>query len=124
MSQELIEQQLRRLEGLLHPDRTKGALEKTKPEHDPAELGALEGVGYRSSDPDVQVSVYIFPNWNKHNAVSKQLKDEYTDDKGVHVVTATNGPMLLFGHTRVDGKKGANAKFRLGDIVSAFAGDE
>lgn len=123
MSEELVNKQLSRLNGLMHPDRTKIDLEKGDPEHAPEELGALAGVGYHSSNPHIHVSVYIFSSWSKHQSVSQQLKDEVAGD-GVHVVTATNGPMLFVGHTRIDGPGGTDARFALGDIVSAFSGDE
>ena len=123
MSEELVNKQLSRLNGLMHSDRTKIDLEKGDPEHTPEELGALAGVGYRSRNPDIQVSVYVFSSWSKHQSISQQLKEEFAED-GVHVVTATNGPMLFFGHTRVDGPNGTDARFALGDVVSAFAGDE
>ena len=123
MSDELVNKQLSRLKGLMHPDRTKIALEETDPEHAPEELGALAGVGYHSSNPHIHVSVYIFSSWSKHQSVSQQLKDEVAGD-GVYVLTASNGPMLFVGHTRIDGPKGTEARFALGDIVSAFSGDE
>jgi|GEM_PF-4025176 len=123
MSEELVNKQLSRLNGLMHPDRTRIALEKVDPEHAPEKLGALAGVGYRSRNPDIQVSVYVFSSWSKHQSVSEKLKEECAED-GVHVVTATNGPMLFFGHTRIDGPGGIDARFALGDIVSAFSGDE
>jgi hypothetical protein len=123
MSEELVSKQLSRLSGLMHPERTRIALEKADPERAPEELGALAGVGYRSHNPDIRVSVYIFSSWSQHQPISKQLKEEFAAD-GVHVVTATNGPMLFFGHTRTDGPKGMDARFALGDIVSAFSGDE
>ncbi len=123
MSEELIHKQLSRLNGLIHPDRTKIVLEKSDPEHAPDDLGALAGVGYHSRNPQIYVSVYIFSSWSKHQSVSQQLKEELADD-GVHVVTATNGPMLFVGHTRIDGPDGTDARFALGDIVSAFSGDE
>lgn len=123
MSEELVDKQLSRLNGLMHADRTRIALEKVEPERDPEKLGALAGVGYRSHNPDIHVSVYIFSSWSQHQPVSQQLKEEFAAD-GVHIVTATNGPMLFFGHTRIDGPGGTDARFALGDIVSAFSGDE
>jgi len=123
MSEELVNKQLSRLNGLMHSDRTKIALEKGDPEHAPEDLGALAGVGYHSSNPHIHVSVYIFSSWSKHQSVSQQLKEEVAGD-GVHVLTATNGPMLFVGHTRIDGPNGTDARFALGDIVSAFSGDE
>jgi hypothetical protein len=123
MSDELVSKQLSRLNGLMHSDRTKIDLEKGDPEHAPEDVGALAGVGYHSSKPHIHVSVYVFSSWSKHQAVSQQLKEEVSGD-GVHVVTATNGPMLFVGHTRIDGPEGTDARFALGDIVSAFSGDE
>ena len=123
MSEELVNKQLSRLNGLMHPDRTKIILENGDPEHAPEDLGALAGVGYHSSNPHIHVSVYIFSSWSKHQSISQRLKEEVAGD-GVHVLTASNGPMLFVGHTRIDGPNGTDARFALGDIVSAFAGDE
>lgn len=123
MSEELVNKQLSRLNGLMHPDRTKIILENGDPEHEPDDLGALAGVGYHSSNPHIHVSVYIFSSWSKHQSISQRLKEEVAGD-GVHVLTASNGPMLFVGHTRIDGPNGTDARFALGDIVSAFAGDE
>lgn len=124
MSGESIEEQLSRLESLLCPSRTRVTLEKTNPEHSPEELGALAGVGYLARNPDLRVSVYIFGDWGKHREVSKQLRSRFAGETGVYAQAVTNGPMLLFAHTRIDGPDGTAAKYRLDDIMSAFAGDE
>lgn len=123
MSEELVTRQLSRLRGLMHPERTRVALEEGEPELPVEEVGALAGVGYRGADPDLRVSVYVFDSWSAHRDVAQQLTDEFTAD-GVHIVTGSNGPMLFFGHTRIDGEGGTEARFALGDIASAFAGDE
>lgn len=123
MSEELVKKQLNRLNGLMHPERTRVALERGEPEREPEALGALAGEGYRSHDPDIHVSVYVFASWSELQPVAKQLQEELAAD-GVHVAIASNGPMLFVGHTRIDGQGGTNARFALGDIVSAFAGDE
>lgn len=123
MSEELVTKQLSRLRGLMDPERTRVALEEGEPELPVEEVGALAGVGYRGDDPDLRVSVYVFDSWSAHRGVAQQLTDEFTAD-GVHIVTGSNGPMLFFGHTRIDGPGGTEARFALGDIASAFAGDE
>lgn len=124
MSQELLEQQLQRLEGLLNPERTKVVLEKTDPEYSPQDLGALAGVGYLARNPDVRISVYVFGDWSKHREIAKQLRSGIADPAVVYARTATNGPMLFFAQTRLDSVYGDDAEFRLDRIMSAFAGDE
>jgi hypothetical protein len=122
-NEELVEKQLSRLNGLMHPDRTRITLHGGEPERAPDELGALAGVGFHSHDPHIVVSVYVFQSWSQHQSVAKELENELSED-GVRVITATNGPMLLVGHTRIDGPGGTDARFALTDIASAFAGDE
>ena len=123
MSEEVVSRQLSRLRGLMDPSRTRVALEQGEPELPVEEVGALAGVGYRGDDPNLRVSVYVFDSWSAHRDVAEQLTDEFTAE-GQHIVTATNGPMLFFGHTSVDGEHGTEARFALLDIASAFSGDE
>ena len=121
---ELVAHQLQRLEALLSPERTRLTLEKTDPEYSPDELGALVGIGYFAKKPDVQVSVYVFPDWSKHREVAEQLKGEVAGDAGIYARTVTNGPMLIFAHTRIDKRDRDKAESRLHAIISAFSGDE
>jgi hypothetical protein len=100
------------------------ALVETAPEHDPASLGALGGTGFEAKDPDVRVSVYVFKDWSSHKAIAERLVSEMPQDEGQRVRHGSNGPMLFFGHTRLDGPKGREAKYRLSQLLSAFAGDE
>ena len=123
MSEELVTRQLSRLRGLMDPGRTRVALEEGEPELPVDEVGALAGVGYRGEDPNLRASVYVFDSWSAHRDVAQQLTDEF-EAEGQQIVTATNGPMLFFGHTRVDGEHGTEARFALLDIASAFSGDE
>ena len=124
MSEELVNKQLRSIGWTHAPDRTKIALEQGTPEHTPEGFGAFAGVGYHSSNPHIHVSVYIFSSWSKHQSVSQQLKDEVTGD-GVHVAYGDQWPdAVCWSYPRIDGPKGSEARFALGDIVSAFSGDE
>lgn len=123
MSEEIVTRQLSRLRGLMNPERTRVALEEGEPELPVEEFGALAGVGYRGEDPNLRVSVYVFDSRSAHSDVTQRLTDEFTAD-GVHIVTGSNGPMLFFGHTNIEGEHGTEARFALLDIASAFSGDE
>lgn len=124
MSQELVDRQLERLRGLLSSDRTRVTLSEAEPEFSPEELGALAGVGYLTQNPQVRVSVYVFADWSKHQETSERLRGEYANDEGVYARAITNGPMLFFAHTRIDGSDATYAEICLDGIMSAFAGDE
>jgi hypothetical protein len=68
--------------------------------------------------------VYVFENWSKHREVSQQLKQVYADDEAMYVRTVTNGPMLMFVRTVIMDGDEFEARLRIGNIISAFAGDE
>lgn len=123
MTADFVQSQLKRVRGLLSPDRA-GALSETTPERDPASLGALGGTGFEAKDPDVRVSVYIFQDSDPHFDVAERLTSELPPAEGRYALPSTNGPALFFGHTRIAGPKGSEAEDRLDRIASAFAGDE
>ncbi len=124
MSEEYVESQLDRCRALLDPERTLVTLTETAPERDPASLGALGGIGFEAKDPDVIASVYFFEEVNRHDQAVEQLMRDMPKDESLYVRYCSNGTMLFFGHTRIDGPKGKEARYRLADIISAFAGDE
>ena len=124
MSEALVEQQLARLKALLSEERAGPGLAAADPEVPAAELGALNGVGYRTQKPDVQVSVYVFGDSGLRRDATTRLKGLRASEQGVYARTATNGPMLFYAHTRVDGRNAQQAEDRLDRIMSAFAGDE
>jgi len=120
-----IEKQLQRLKGLLNPERTRIELKPAELEIPPEELGALAGVGYTTPNMDAFINVYIFEDWSKHKDVSKRLKSDYADDDAMYVRTITNGPMLMFARTSIGkNEEEIDAQLRIGNIISAFAGDE
>lgn len=124
MSNELIQQQLRRLQGLLSADRTGVTLKKAEPHPSAESVGALTAVGYTTDAPAVHVSVYVFSNWNKHREVADKLKASVGSDPKTYARTATNGPMLFFAHTKLEGENARDTEFKLDGIMSAFSGDE
>lgn len=124
MSEELVNRQLARLQALLSEERTGPGLTESEAQPSAHDVGALQAVGYATKKPDVQVAVYIFPDWSRHREVGSQLKEPFSGDHDVYVRTASNGPMLFFAHTRLSSGKGREAEHRLDRIMTAFAGDE
>ena len=120
---EIVEGELRRLGALLAPSRVDGPLEKVPCAVDPATLGALAGVSYRTSSPEILVSVYVFESQRAHPDATAVLQARFGGE-GVRVVSGSNGRLLFFGHTRSDGPDPIKARFRLSGIAGAFAGDE
>lgn len=124
VSAEFIAEHLERCRSLLAPERAKVVLTETAPEHDPASINALAGLGFEATDPAVKISVYIFENANQHPAAVAQLLQMTPQVPGMRVLHGSNGPLLFFGHTQIEGAQGRTAKYRLSGIASAFAGDE
>lgn len=124
MSEELVNRQLARLRALLSEERTGVSLIEAEAQPGAEEAGALHAIGYRTARPEVDVSVYIFPDWSKHRETGARLMSEFSGDKDVYARTAANGPMLFFAHTRLSSGKGREAEHRLDQIMTAFAGDE
>jgi hypothetical protein len=124
MNDELLERQKARLAALLSEERAGPGWKQADPDPAAADVGALEAFGYAAKKPDVQVTVYIFPDWSKHREVGSRLKEQYAGDSDLYVRTASNGPMLFFARARMSSGKGREAEYRLDRILTAFAGDE
>ncbi len=124
MLEDFIASQLDLCRDLLAQDRARVGLSEIAPEHYPASLGAMGGVGFEAKDPDVAVSVYFFEGVEHHEQAVEQLLRATPTDEGSYILHCSNGGMLFFGHTRIDGPNGKKAEHRLADIASAFAGDE
>jgi hypothetical protein len=121
MTTETIEQELQRARILL--STAKEPLQEVAPEIPPESIGALAGMGFEVKDPDVRLSIYVFQYQNQHAAAVEKLRANVSQE-GTRILHASNGSLLFFGHTRIDGSNGIDAKFRLGGLVGAFAGEE
>lgn len=117
---ETVTKELARIRVLLAPERARTTLEEAEPILPAEAVGARAALGFRTPQPEVVVSVYVFDSWNQHAAAVTLLQAQLPAD-AAKVLHATNGPSLFFGYTRVPG---FDAGFRLSDLVSAFAGDE
>lgn len=123
MTEEIVDDALRRYRVLMSPERA-GEWREVEPEETAESLGALAAVGFEASDEPVRGSVYVIPDRAKQSEVAAALDAARpsTDQEATKV--ATNGPMLFFGHADVSGPDGVKAQFRLARLVSAFSGDE
>jgi hypothetical protein len=124
VSQIDTEQFLNRARRRLRPERTKVSLLDAQPLMAPAEIGALDGFGLQTRDPDVVGAVYVFSSQREHAAAQAKLRSAAPQEDDVRVEAGSSGPLLFFGYTRTGGADGTDAKYRLLDLVSAFSGDE
>lgn len=123
MTQEIVDEALRRYRVLMSPERA-GEWIEVEPEETAESLGALAAVGFEATDQPVRGSVYVIPDRAKQAEVSQSLSAARPDTDLEATTVATNGPMLFFGHADVSGPDGIKAQFRLARLVSAFSGDE
>lgn len=120
MSADWIRTERERALDLLAPANTGVALEPTPPRVPPERIGALDGLGLASPDPDVQVSVYVYAEWgagSQHVGLLQSLADA----GGQEAETAINGALLFLGIIKKDDLP---ARFLLNDLLSAFSGRE
>lgn len=121
MTTEMLAQELQRARVLL--SQANEPLQEVDPELPPENIGALGGIGFEVKNPDVKLSIYVFEYQNQHaDAVEKLMAQ--VPQEGTRILHGSNGSLLFFGHTRTDGPDGIDAKFRLGGLASAFAGQE
>jgi len=120
MSADWIRTERQRALDLLSPANTGVTLEPTAPRVPPDRMGALDGFGLASRDPDVRVSVFIFAEWGAGapRAASLQNLAEAEDREAD---TAINGALLFLGTINKDDLP---ARFLLNDLLSAFSGRE
>ena len=119
----MVEESLERARFLLRPERARVELTEIPPLKPAEDIGALAGIGFEAKDPDVTASVYVFENWNQHAAAVDKLRADVPSE-GTRILHGTNGPLLFFGYTRIDGPDRIKARYRLADLLSAFSGDE
>lgn len=91
----------------------------------PTDLGALAGVAFRTLDPEVIANVYLFETQAQHGNAILQLEAQVAA-AGVTALFSSNGALLFFGHTRIDGSNGDPlvAAERLDQLAAALAGEE
>lgn len=119
----LVSQELSRCRSLLSPQRARTPLTESAPEPAPESIGALGGLSFAASSPDVRASVYVFTSQSEHAAAVTKLTAT-VPPKGLLILHGSNGRLLFFGWTRTDGPAREDAKYRLADLISAFSGDE
>lgn len=120
MDTDRIEAERQRAFALLAPERLGFALESTPPNPPPDGLGALAGLGWLARDPEVRVNVYIFETWGQGAEVAAALAD-MVDGDGYAAQATVNGALMFFA---VADAKNPEARRRLNDLLSAFAGFE
>lgn len=120
MSADWIRAERERALGLLSPANTGVTLESTAPRVPPGRIGARDGFGLASPDPDVRVSVYVFAEWGAGAEHAVPLQN-LVEAEGYETDTAINGALLFLGIIHQDDLP---ARFLLNDLLSAFSGRE
>lgn len=119
-----IEDELKRARALLKPERVKTDLAEIAPDPAPETIGALSGLGFEASDPDVSFSVYVFEDWEGSNAGVETLKSMQEAGANIYSRNIMNGTLVFHGMVHTDGADGTKKQMRLAKFVSAFAGKE
>ncbi len=119
-----IEDELKRARSLLKPERVKTDLANIAADPLPETIGALAGLGFEASNPDVSFSVYVFEDWDGSNAGIEKLKSMQESGANIYSRTIMNGTLVFHGMVRTDGADGSKKQMRLAKFVSAFAGNE
>ena len=119
-----MEQDLKRARNLLSEKRLNFAVEEAEPDPAPATIGALDGIAFVASNPDVRATVYIFEDWPDEDEILAQLERNMPQNDAIYTASATNGNLFFYGSTRLDTPHGGRAEDRLDKMMSKFAGDE
>jgi hypothetical protein len=119
-----MEQDLKRARSLLSEKRLNFAVQEAEADPAPETIGALGGIAFVASNPDVRATVYVFADWCDEDEVLPLLERHIPKDKAVYTASATNGNLFFFGSTRLDTPHGGRAEDRLDKMMSKFAGDE
>jgi len=120
VSADWIKAERERAIDLLSPANTGVSLEPAAPRVPPEQLGALDGFGLASREPDARVSVYVFAEWGA-GAEHTALLENLAESDGREADTAINGALLFLGTIAKDDLP---ARLLLNDLLSAFSGRE
>lgn len=112
---------LRTARALLAPERVGVTLEDAPPDPPLGELGALAGFGAVVAGHDIHLSVYVLDAWGRGHDHAEALEAR-AGTNGRTALVAVNGQLLLVA--TAPAVTGAEARFLLNDLVSAFAGRE
>ncbi|MGE0600866.1 MAG: hypothetical protein AB7J35_04080 [Dehalococcoidia bacterium] len=114
-----IEEAIGRARALLSRKRAGIVLQVVAP---PWEVpGALVSVGLRGTGLNAEIGLYLLADGAEAQSVAERLRSSLESKAAGEVVAGTNGSLALVGRLL---EKSDEQEFVLGDVASAFAGDE
>jgi hypothetical protein len=117
-----IEVELERGRGLLSTQRVGVGLVETEAEPTPEQMGALAGIGLKSTDLPAQGNLYVFAELDESKETINRLEDE-TLPSGYHQVSAMSGVLVFLARARVNVPDGEAIRALLDAMLNAFTAE-